>query len=188
MGEADWERAKAELEAIVAREGTILDPLVAEAVIGLRCLGFPTFGSCQGHLEPEELSDGLVAEHYPHIGFRRPFLPSRFLCGDGIGGLSALWLRTIRGTQHERHYMAVLAWRVYRPMRFRLLDLQEEFRATTGRDRLLFTFRTSWEGVDMEPHEQPDGPWIEQTEENLTRYQEELIAFGAFLRDKVTRG
>jgi hypothetical protein len=182
----EWEKQRAELHAISEDYGVPIDPLVEDAVIGLRCLGFPTFGSCQGHIEPETYPDGQSAQLYPHIGIRRRFLPSRFVYGWEPGEfISPLWVRRVRGNERERHYMAHLAWNVYRPMRDRLLVLLEEFRVESGRSQLLFRVKADWTGVDIEPHEQPGGPWIETTNANLARYHAELIALGVFLKRRV---
>lgn len=181
-----WEEERAKLHVLAEHSGIELDPLVEDACIGLRCLGFPTSGSCQGHLEPETYPDGESSPLYPHIGFRRPFRPSRFIYGLEPGQLvSPLWAREVRGNQRERHYMAHLAWNIYRPLGDRLRELLEEFRVESGRERLLFHVRADWTGVYLEPYEQPDGPWIEVTETNLARYHDELLALGAYLKRRV---
>jgi hypothetical protein len=181
-----WEVERAKLQALAERCGIAMDPLVENACIGLRCLGFPTAGSCQGHLEPETYPDGDSSPLYPHIGFRRPFLPSRFIWGWEPGQIvSPLWAREARGNKRERHYMANLAWNLYRPMSERLRELLEEFQVESGRDQLLFRVTADWTGVDLLPNEQPDYPWIEITEANLARYHEELIALGAYLKRRL---
>lgn len=181
-----WEEERAKLHALAAAEGTEVDPIVEDVVIGLRLLGFPTVGSCQGHVEPDIYPDGETEERHPYVGISRRVRARRFLYGWAPGQfVSPLWSREVRGSKRERHYMATLGWHVHRPMRDRLRELLDEFRVESGRDSLLFRVQANWHGVRLWPHERPDGPQIELTEENLARYHEELLALGAFLRHRV---
>ncbi len=165
-----WEEAEGELHALAAAEGTRIDPAVSDLVVALRLLGFPTIGSCEGHLEPDE--EGEKREPYVGIRFR---LARRFIFGAGPSGLSPLWLSPRDASKRERSYLAALAWKVNRPAVLQLREYLDEFCSETSRGTTFLCVRGSWRGV-----------WIESApvddEQTLAAVHAELRGFGQFLR------
>lgn len=55
-----WEEISAEVEVMTDRLGMRVDEGIKKAVIALRANGFPTYGSCEGHLEREAVLSPYV--------------------------------------------------------------------------------------------------------------------------------
>ena len=110
-------------------------------------------------------------------------MASRFECTVGPDGrLHPSRCSDARGAnQLERHYMAMLAWRVYRPMAARLRKLLLEFAEASGRDETVMCVRASWRGVRLEPH---DGE-IDLSPDSVGRCHDELLNFGRFLKRRL---
>lgn len=171
MAAQTWKEAEGELHALAAAERTRIDPAVSDLVVALRLLGFPTIGSCEGHLEPDD--EGEKREPYVAIRLR---LARRFIFGDSPGGLSPLWLSPKQASKRERSYLAALTWKVNRPVALQLRRYIDDFRSETSRGTTLLRVRCSWRGVRIESAIPVDDA------QALAVVHAELRGFGQFLR------
>ncbi len=164
------------LRRVAASTGTPLDENVVELAVALNLLGFPTIGSCGGHSwQPGD--DELML---PFVAIRQP-MTSRF---EGERG-RRLWNDLRAADARERRYMALLAWRRYRPLRDRLEQLYHSFISEQPATRGGFAARATWRGVVFEPRDleqfwdETDPAVVNQA---LVSLQAELEAFGRHLR------
>jgi hypothetical protein len=167
-----WERIERALLEGIGEEESPLDEGVRDLVVGLRLLGFPTIGSCEGH--PVAAGEELML---PFVGMRYG-LPRRFERDPVTDMPSPLWLDPSLASPRERWYMAALGWRVYRPMTWRLRGLLERYRVDD------FHVSSTWSGLTLEPREPDDLDSLPEAEVNglIRQWGDQLRSFGVCLR------
>ena len=179
VGLARWDKAVRDLrqEAAEAWENP-LDEEIIELAVALRLLGFPTIGSCAGHpvVEGKELCA-------PFVGMRWR-MASRFERDDDE--VNKRWYEPDTRSKRERHYLALLAWRRYRPLAWRLRELLALAAPLDGRPCSLHVY-AGWWGITLGPKESEPLETLPAEEATLriAVYRKEMLAFGRFLHHRV---
>jgi hypothetical protein len=161
-----WQETLALVDRITDKLGMPVDRKIKSVVAGLMALGFKTTSSCQGHLDH--------GKKYPSVTIELDALPQTW--GKGPPPDDITWREYCqKALSHTR------------PTVKRLFDLIAEFygdRAVHHDVRI--GLRGGLASLSMENSNAEMTQWLCDggQEERLMEYQEEMLAFGEFLRKK----
>jgi hypothetical protein len=176
-----WRKTQEEVDMIVDRLGTRVDPGIKECVVALRVSGLSTDGSCEGHARETS-------------ALKAPYVDVGQLPEDFARRWKAAWKAAeARGDKEIDPALRAEATEVGMKIRgeqSRLLDLLDEFyrdRNVPGRRRLILKFFPNHARLMNQEAELQDMHPEPVQKQKLKEFQEEMYAFAEFLKTKFLR-
>ncbi len=169
--EERWQKNRDRINRIVDENGDPVDKGIREVVTAFNVNGFPTTGSCQGHIESGLGSSG------PWIDVQTPESE------EGLALLESNALNDVDRKEIEaelepnyRKYLASMVQALSNFYETRHVPFEQQLSIQGSRP---FSFRVQNNGSGL-----PQAKSAEEQQKKLRIYQTELLAFGEFLKER----
>ncbi len=164
-----WNDIVASVDKITDRLEMPVDEKIKPVVVGLMALGFKTVNSCEGHLD--------YGRAHPAVDIETDYLARPWGDGPPPKDPPSAWVDYCRDARA-----------FIRPTVKRAFDLLEEFYKDRDvhHDARIVVFSGGISGMTIENGYGQITQWLSDSgqAERLKEYQEEMLAFGEFLKNK----